>query len=40
MTTKRIRAPLILKLLEIIFCLRANYFTGNFKGYFEGPRLF
>jgi hypothetical protein len=29
--------PLILKMEEIIF-LQANYFTGHFKGYFEGVK--
>ncbi len=34
-----INAPLILKMREIIF-LRANYFIGHFKGYFEGTKTF
>jgi hypothetical protein len=33
-----INVPLILKMREIIFCLRENYFMGHFKGYFEGVK--
>jgi hypothetical protein len=32
--------PLILKILEIIFCFWANYFMGHFEGYFEGASTF
>jgi hypothetical protein len=35
-----INAPLILKMREIIFILRANYIMGHFKGYFEGAKTF
>jgi len=35
-----INAPLILKMREIIFILRANYIMGHFKGYFEGAKIF
>jgi hypothetical protein len=35
-----INAPLILKMREIIFFLRANYIMGHFKGYFEGAKTF
>jgi hypothetical protein len=33
-------APLILKMRDIIFFLRANYIMGHFKGYFEGAKTF
>ncbi len=33
-----INSPLILKMREIIFFLRANYKMGHFKGYFEGSK--
>jgi hypothetical protein len=39
-TCLTINAPLILKMREIIFYLRANYFMGHFKGYFEGAKTF
>ena len=35
-----INAPLILKMRDIIFFLRANYIMGHFKGYFEGAKTF
>ncbi len=35
-----INAPLILKMRDIIFFLRANYIMGHFKGYFEGDKTF
>ncbi len=35
-----INAPLILKMRDIIFFLRANYIIGHFKGYFEGAKTF
>jgi hypothetical protein len=35
-----INVPLILKIWEIIFFLRANYFMGHFEGYFEGAKTF
>ncbi len=35
-----INAPLILKMRDIIFFLRANYIKGHFKGYFEGAKIF
>ncbi len=35
-----INVPLILKMREIIFFLRANYLMGHFKGYFEGVKTF
>jgi hypothetical protein len=35
-----INAPLILKMQDIIFFLRANYIMGHFKGYFEGAKTF
>ncbi len=35
-----INAPLILKMREIIFFLRANYIMSHFKGYFEGAKTF
>ncbi len=33
-----INAPLILKMRDIIFFLRANYIMVHFKGYFEGAK--
>ncbi len=38
--TLTINAPLILKMRDIIFFLRANYIMGHFKGYFEGAKTF
>jgi hypothetical protein len=35
-----INAPLILKMRDIIYFLRANYIMGYFKGYFEGAKTF
>ncbi len=35
-----INAPMILKMRDIIFFLRANYIMGHFKGYFEGAKTF
>ena len=35
---KNTNAPLILKIWDIIFFLRANYKMGHFKGYFEGAK--
>ncbi len=35
-----INAPLILKMRDIYFFLRANYIMGHFKGYFEGAKTF
>jgi hypothetical protein len=35
-----INAPLIFKMRDIIFFLRANYIMGHFKGYFEGAKTF
>jgi hypothetical protein len=35
-----INAPLISKMRDIIFFLRANYIMGHFKGYFEGAKTF
>ncbi len=35
-----INAPLILKMRDIIFFLRANYIMGHFKEYFEGAKTF
>ncbi len=38
--TLTINAPLILKMRDIIFFLRANYIMGHLKGYFEGAKTF
>jgi hypothetical protein len=38
--TVTINVPLILKMRDIIFFLRANYFVDHFKGYFEGAKTF
>jgi uncharacterized membrane protein len=42
MTTKliTINVPLIFKMRDFIFCLRANYFVGHFKRYFDGAKTF
>jgi hypothetical protein len=35
-----LHVPLILKMQDIILFLRANYFMGHFKEYFERDKIF